>query len=389
MYFVGIDIAKYKHDCFITTETGNVILNDLTFSNTRDSFDELLSVLNSLDHNQEIRIGFEATGHYALNLKLFLEETHYSFMEFNAVLLSKFNHSQTLRKTKTDAIDCASIARWLMTVEYKPYPIGFYHMYSLKSLTRLRDSLVRQRSFYLVKITNVLDHTFPEFKPFFNNKFGKTALFILKKYASADRIASLNSRSYNDLHNISRGKFSVQKFIKLKELAKNTVGASNSIFESELTTLLYLHQNLDSEICKLESEIIKLVSVLERPTMTIPGIGPLSAAVILSEYGDICRFSGPASMLSFAGLEPGYYQSGISSHTGHMVKRGSSILRYTLMNCCLPLIQYNLTFAEFYHKKRLEGKPHRVALSHVAKKLIRVIYTLETSNTAFDSAKLI
>src|SRR5659263_170280 len=123
--------------------------------------------------------------------------------------------------------------------------------------------------------------------------------------------------------NLSR--FSITNFIKLKELAKNTVGASNSIFESELTTLLYLHQNLDSEICKLESEIIKLVSVLERPTMTIPGIGPLSAAVILSEYGDICRFSGPASMLSFAGLEPGYYQSGISSHTGHMVKRGSSI----------------------------------------------------------------
>jgi len=150
MYFVGIDISKYKHDCFITTETGDVILNDLTFSNNRDGFNELLSVLTSLDHNQEIRIGFEATGHYALNLKLFLEETHYSFMEFNAVLLSKFNHSQTLRKTKTDAIDCASIARWLMTVEYKPYPIGFYHMYSLKSLTRLRDSLVRQRSFYLV-----------------------------------------------------------------------------------------------------------------------------------------------------------------------------------------------------------------------------------------------
>src|SRR5665647_1558945 len=175
MYFVGIDISKYKHDCFITTETGDVILNDLTFSNNRNAFNELLSFLTSLDHNQEIRIGFE--------------ETHYSFMEFNAVLLSKFNHSQTLRKTKTDAIDCASIARWLMTVEYKPYPNGFYHMYSLKSLTRLRDSLVRQRSFYLVKITNVLDHTFPEFKPFFNNKFSKTAFFILKKYASADRIA--------------------------------------------------------------------------------------------------------------------------------------------------------------------------------------------------------
>jgi len=388
MYFVGIDISKYKHDCFITTETGDVILNDLTFSNNRDGFNELLSVLTSLDHNQGIRIGFEATGHYALNLKLFLEETHYSFMEFNAVLLSKFNHSQTLRKTKTDAIDCASIARWLMTVEYKPYPIGFYHMYSLKSLTRLRDSLVRQRSFYLVKMTNVLDHVFPEFKPFFKNRLGKTALLLLTKYGSAAKIASMNSRSYDELRRVSRGKFSMYQFLELRTLAKNTVGESNTIFDLELSTLLNLYQNLCSQVNVIESEITILVTDLNRPIQTIPGIGPLSAAVILSEFGDVSRFKSPAGMLSFAGLEPAYYQSGTSEYTGHMVKRGSSHLRYTLMTVCLPIINHNIVFAEYYHKKRLEGKPHRVALSHVAKKLLRVIFTLETRNIKFDPEKI-
>ncbi|MEL7647696.1 MAG: IS110 family transposase [Sedimentibacter sp.] len=169
MCFVGIDISKYKHDCFIITESSDVC-NSFTIKNNSDGFEELLSVLNSLDNQEQIKIGFESTGHYALNLKLFLEKAHYSFMEFNPVLLAKFNKSQSLRRTKTDAIDCASIARWLMTVEYKPHPIGFYHTYSLKSLTRLRDSLVKQRSFYIVKITNVLDHIFPEFKPLFDNR---------------------------------------------------------------------------------------------------------------------------------------------------------------------------------------------------------------------------
>jgi transposase len=153
MYFVGIDVSKYKHDCFIATETGEIIYRDLTIKNNCDGFATLLQVLSSLGSPDEIRIGFEATAHYTLNLKLFLEKAHYSFMEFNPVLLSKFNHSQTLRRTKTDAIDCSSIARWLMTVEYKPYPSGFYHMYSLKSLTRLRESLIRQRSFYIGKIS--------------------------------------------------------------------------------------------------------------------------------------------------------------------------------------------------------------------------------------------
>ena len=223
MYLVGIDISKYKHDCFILKETGEVVSNPFSISNNQDGFQSLLTVLNSLDPHEEIRIGFEATSHYSLNLKLFLEKAHHSFMEFNPLLLAKFNKSQTLRRTKTDAIDSISIARWLMTVDYKPYPVGFYHIYSLKSLTRLRDSLVKQRSFYIVKLTNVLDHTFPEFKPFFGNRFSKTALYLLETYGSAQNMAQMNPSSYESLRKISRGKFSMQKFIKLKELATTSI----------------------------------------------------------------------------------------------------------------------------------------------------------------------
>lgn len=388
MYLVGIDISKYKHDCFILKETGEVVLNPFSISNNQDGFQSLLTVLNSLNPHEEIRIGFEATSHYSLNLKLFLEKAHHSFMEFNPLLLTKFNKSQTLRRTKTDAIDSISIARWLMTVDYKPYPVGFYHIYSLKSLTRLRDSLVKQRSFYIVKLTNVLDHTFPEFKPFFVNRFSKTALYLLETYGSAENMAQMNPSSYENLRKISRGKFSMQKFIKLKELAANTVGADNEIFSLQLQSLLTLYNQCAKEVERLEEQIISLITNIQPKSMTIPGIGPLSAAVIYSEYGDIQKFHSPSAMLSFAGLEPGYYQSGTSEHAGRMVKHGSSKLRFTLMNLCIPLIQYNMVFAEFYAKKRSEGKPHRVACSHVIKKLIRIIYHLEKENIDFDSSKL-
>lgn len=388
MYFVGIDISKYKHDCFITTESGEFVPNSFTIKNNKDGFLELLTVLKSLNPQEEIRIGFEATAHYALNLKLFLEKAHYSFMEFNPVLLAKFNKSQTLRRTKTDAIDCASIARWLMTVDYKPYPVGFYHTYSLKSLTRLRDTLVKQRSFYIVKMTNVLDHTFPEFKPFFKNRFSKTALYLLENYGSAEKMSRMNASSYENLRKISRGKFSMQKFLKLKELAANTIGENNEIFSSQLNSLMALHNQSVIEINTLEQQIISLIEDINPHSLTIPGIGALSAAVIYAEYGDISKFKSSSQMLSFAGLEPGYYQSGISEHGGHMVKHGSSHLRFTLMNLCIPLIQYNMVFAEYYAKKRNEGKPHRVACTHVIKKLIRIIFTLEKYDMNFDASKL-
>lgn len=388
MYFVGIDISKYKHDCFITTESGEVVCDSFTIKNNHDGFEELLSVLNSLNHQDEIRIGFESTGHYALNLKLFLEKAHYSFMEFNPVLLAKFNKSQSLRRTKTDAIDCASIARWLMTVEYKPHPVGFYHTYSLKSLTRLRDSLVKQRSFYIVKMTNVLDHIFPEFKPFFSHRLSKTAIYLLENYGTAEKMARMNSQSYDNLRRISRGKFSLQKFLKLKELAKNTVGEDNEIFVSQLNSLMTLYKQVAQEVDTLETQILSLIEEVNPKSLTIPGIGALSAAVIYAEYGDLSKFNSPSQMLSFAGLEPGYYQSGTSEHGGHMVKRGSSHLRFTLMNLCIPLIQYNIVFAEYYAKKRAEGKTHRVACSHLVKKLIRVIFTLEKNDMIFDPTKL-
>lgn len=122
--------------------------------------------------------------------------------------------------------------------------------------------------------------------------------------------------------------------------------------------------------------------------MSVPGIGPISAAVIYSEYGDLSNFSTPAQMLAFAGIEPGINQSGTGSHGGKMVKHGSSQLRYTLINCCLPLIRFDMTFATYYAKKRAEGKPHRVAITHIAKKLVRVIYALERQGTDFNAQKL-
>ena len=388
MYFIGIDISKYKHDCCIISAADQQIISKFTITNDKDGFEQLLTALNSLSNPEDIKIGFESTAHYALNLELFLENSLLTFMEVNPVLISEYKKSKTLRRTKTDSVDCESIARRLMTVEYKPHSKGFYHAYSLKSLTRLRDKLIRQRSFYLVKITNVLDHTFPEFKPFFNERLSKTALYLLENYGSAEKMARMNSASYEKLRSVSRGKFSPQQFLRLKELAANTVGVNNSIFDVELNSLLSLYKSLVKEIDTIEKEINKLIEEVHPHYMSVPGIGPLSAAVIYSEYGDISNFTNPGQMLAFAGIEPGINESGTESHGGKMVKRGSSQLRYTLINCCLPLIRFDMTFATYYAKKRGEGKPHRVAITHVAKKLIRVIYALESQDIDFNDQKL-
>ena len=130
MYYVGIDVSKYKHDCSILDQSGNTIVDDFVFANSFEGFESFRTLLSSLASPVDIKIGFEATGHYTSNLKRFLENAHYSFMESNPALISKFIHAQTLRRTKNDALDSHSIARFLMSVDYKPYPKGFYHIYA-------------------------------------------------------------------------------------------------------------------------------------------------------------------------------------------------------------------------------------------------------------------
>ena len=273
-----------------------------------------------------------------------------------------------------------------MSVPYKPNSKLFYHKYLIKSLTRLRENLVKQRSKYKVQLTNILDIIFPEFKPFFNNSFGITSLYILNKYKTPSKIA--NMRDFETLNKLSRGNFTYVKFVKLKDLSKNTIGELNDIFEIELSSILNLYKNIDEHIIELDKQISTIIKDLNPPTLSIPGIGVISCASIISEFGDVSRFSNAAKMLSFAGLEPDIIESGTISSKGKMVKHGSGYLRYPLMNVALTVIRYNNTFYDYYYKKISEGKCHRVALSHVCKKLIRVIYILETRNIQFNSSLL-
>lgn len=383
MYFVGIDISKYKHDCFITTETGEVIEENLSFTNTNEGFVQLLNLLKSLDNNQEIRIGFEATGHYGMNLKLFLEKNNYSFMEFNPNLVKQFIKSQTLRKTKTDKKDAIWITKYLISVDYKPHPKQFYHKFTLKSLSRKRDKLVFQRSYYSMQITNILDLIFPEFKPLFNNEFSVTSLYILSKYKTVEKIK--NMKDYESLRKVSHGHFSYSKFLKIKDAAKNTIGCSDSFLEFDLENMIDLYHDLNNKIKFYDDKIIDIIKELNPPTLSIKGIGPISCAGIISEFGDISRFKSADACVAFAGIEPSISESGIESHTGKMVKHGSGHLRYHLLNAADYIFLHEPIFTEFYYKKRNEGKSHRVALSHVAKKLVRVIYKLESENITFKS----
>ena len=385
IYYVGIDISKYKHDFCIISNAGELIVENYSFQNNKIGFQSLLDQLKSYNKS-DIRIAFEATGHYSLNLELYLIDQGFSFMKMNPLVIHQFLKARSLRRTKTDKADSLIIASYLMSVPYKPNSHLLYNIYTLKSLCRSREQLIKERSKFQVLLTNELDKTFPELKPFFNNNISATLIYILEKYKNTEHISLI--RDYESLRKVSHGKFTYAKFIKLKELAKNSIGHHDNNTDLLISTYVSIINNFNEKIDPIDKQISTIIKELNPRMLSIPGLGEISAATILSEYGDIKNFSSPNKMLAFAGLEPSVIESGTLKSNGKMVKHGSGHLRYSIMNISMIILRYSPTFYDYYLKKRSEGKCHRVALSHVSKKLIRVIYSLEKYNNDFNPSLL-
>ena len=385
IYYVGIDISKFKHDFCIISNAGEVIVENSSFENDKKGFQFFLDQLKPYDKSQ-VRIAFEATGHYSSNLESFLTNQEYSFMKINPLVVHQFLKARSLRRTKTDKADSLAVAYYLMSVPYVPNSKVLYHINSLKSLCRTREVLIKERSKFAVLLTNELDKSFPELKEFFNNTFSSTLLFILEKYKNPYHISLM--KDYESLRKISHGRFTYAKFIKLKELAKNTVGYHDDSTDLLISTYISIYNDFNNQIDPIDKQISTIIKELNPRMLSIPGLGEISAASILSEYGDITKFSSPNKMLAFAGLEPSIIQSGTLKSNGKMVKHGSGHLRYSIMNSAMIILRYSPTFYDYYLKKRTEGKCHRVALSHVCKKLIRVIYSLEKYNQDFNPSLL-
>lgn len=74
MIFVGIDVAKDKHDCFIISSEGEVLADVFTISNSKEGFETLLQTINICTgiEDGKIKVGLEATGHYSYNILGFL-----------------------------------------------------------------------------------------------------------------------------------------------------------------------------------------------------------------------------------------------------------------------------------------------------------------------------
>jgi transposase len=383
--YVGIDVAKSKHDLAVLSEDGELVTKNFRFQNSYQGFHKLFLHLEQLNvPADQIKIALEDTGHYAYNLINFLRELGYLVFTYNPLLIKEFSRSLSMRKAKTDKKDAVTIARKLRMDTDAQWRQADEQTQKLKSLTRYLSRLTHDRSKYKTHYVRLLDITFPELARIVKDVHSHYVIELLNHYPNPAKIARGH---FSAMLKINR--LTAEKLVKIQEAARLTIGTSSFALELELLQTLDLIHIYDEKIKRVNEQVEAIMAAIGSPITSITGIGNHLGAVILAEIKSIHNFKNPAQLQAFAGLEPSHYQSGQMDVTGKMVKRGSPYLRYALILAAQSVARFSPSFRAYLAKKLAEGKHYRVAVSHVAKKLIRVIFYLLKNNLSFDEAKLV
>ena len=391
MIIIGIDIGKNKHEATLINEKGNIIGKSIKFENSTAGFNKLISSINNYNISYDKFVfSMEATGHYWLALFSKLVESDYNVQVINPIQTDACRKFY-IRETKNDSKDSFLIAQVTRFNGYSKTTLPDEVMISLKELTRFRTFLVDDISDYKRKATVVLDKIFPEYTQIFSDTFGKTSKEILTKYPLPKDILNEDLESLAKvLSTSSKGRLGYSKAEQLQNLAKESFGIkfATEALVMEIKSILSTIEHLQNQVSKLDEKIAVLLRSLGTTIETIPGIGPVLGAIIVSEIGDINRFSHASKLVAYAGIDPTVKQSGEFNATkNRMSKRGTPYLRRALWTASIVAAFNDPNLHEYYLKKKNEGKHHGTIIGAIARKLIYRIFIVLKDNIPYQCNK--
>ena len=388
MMYVGIDVGKHNHEMGIVDNEGNHVGSSLPFPNTLEGAQSMLQYLKFMNpSNEDVLVCMESTGHYWLSLYSFLQKEEYETVVVNPLQSDSFR-KLSLRKTKTDPVDSFLLADLIRFGKYSNTTLPDKTTHALRQLSRFRMSLVETCSDCKRQAIAVLDQVFPEYASLFSDVFGKTSEEILLNYTTPEEILSVDTgKLAYILSKASRGRFGKEKAKELKKAAKTSFGVvyAQDAFPFQLKMILKQIKFMEANIKEVEKKMTKMLSETGDVITTIPGIGSVLGATIVSEIGDVNRFSDCHKLVAFAGLDPSVKQSGAFTGTkNHMSKRGSRYLRRAIWCAAVVASFHDPVFSAYYLKKRGEGKSYGTSVGAVARKLTFTIYAVLRDNKPYE-----
>lgn len=392
MIYAGVDIAKVDHVIGAVDEAGAEAARPMKFKNSEAGFERCIAWLESVAESEdEVFVGMEATGHYWKACFAYLMAAGYRVCVVNPMQVHAMRKLKSLSGVKNDRIDSWLVAETLRQGDYDETRLATDEVQALKQLTRYHQGLKQELAAVKTQAICVLDAYFPEYAALFSDMFGAASLKVLAECPTPSEVARKRASSIAKLLSEgSRGRLGDAKAAEVKAAAKSSVGIrlGEEAASFQVRTMVSQVEFLNATIAKVEKEVASLLEKVEPNITTIPGVSTTTGAQIAAEIGDVRRFRNAASIVKYAGLNSGVDESGKYSAEGvPITKHGSPYLRRSLWLAANRARQYDPKLKEYYDKLRRKGKPHRVAVTAVARKLCHVVYAVMRDGKPYDPAK--
>ena len=383
---LAIDVAKGKSMVSLISSCGEVLIDPYEINHSINDFTNLLNRIKKLKLDN-VSVIMESTGIYHRPIERFFLENNFKVYTINA-LYSKM-YKRNLRKTKTDKLDCISLAELFFTTDFKQYikPDDLY--LNMNALSRQYFALSDLCTNIKNRYKNLIYLCFPEYEIIFKGEmiYSNIALNFIKKYPHADIISNTRIDALQNFFKKSNFRYWKRKAKIIKEYALKSYPSVNMNDES-VSNLSQLARLIDDYQKEIETIKYKLVFLAKKSKYfesvnSIFGIGEFTTSIIIAELGDINRFNNIKELTAYCGLDPSIKQSGRSIDVhGPISKSGNKYLRKILFVSCLNIVRLSPKchvqndIEIYYRKKRNEGKHHYAAIIACTTKLLRKILAL-------------
>lgn len=383
MRFIGIDIASERHLFAVVDEQGQTLVKATSFTEDAEGYGAFFAAAGAAEG---ALVALEATGHYWKNLIAALIGHGFKVAVINPLRTHRFA-GEELERTKTDALDALSIARFAAQKRPAPTRLPDEATEELRELAQHRARMEQDLGDRRRQLHRIVDLVFPEFTRHVKTIDSRLATTLLSAYPTAWALRGVPWRQltklrYTDNHTV------------LPELAKALVKAAmesvgqhhGPAYDIQVRHICEDVQLLRQRLADLDADIESRIDRHEvgKLLMTIDGIGPTSAARIIARVGDPALLESANALAAFVGVVPGLRQSGKRSGTrASLSPLGDSKLRAALWMPTLVAVRRNVWLKAHYERLLARGKLPKVALVACMRKLLCAVYSVAKHRKPF------
>lgn len=398
MQFIGIDVAEGSSVC-VSVKGGHQV-GSISFKHNRGGFNQLKHFI-SQTADKPVLV-FESTGTYSDSLARFCRAENYIFYELNA-FEAKIKMRQS-RPNKTDAHDAfhlALLAETQYTSLHTRRVLG-EPFFSLRQLSRQYHQFFESRRRTINNLHAVLETTFRELNDVLDSFTRPVNLAIIRLYPHPDLLFGLSksqiiSQVSNQVSRQTRPSGIRKRCVDVLRAAELSYPAvsSSSVMIEIIRRYCDQIESLNSEIKLLVKELIKTAGQSNQFSIlcSIPGVGQLSAALLMGELGDINQFKTYKQLNAYAGIDTRHYQSGKTEKADIITRHGRPRARLVMYQIIVGmLLNQQRTpshITDYYYKMKRQpfNKKHMVAVTACMNQLTRTICNLVHTNQKYDYRK--